>query len=763
MMGDHPVFQQNRWNIIIAAITVIIGITFAPVCTAYDRLPYGTFAPSGTMLLAQVMEDNSDNPDSEPPGSIEQPAPPPAKSTQSVPPSDPANTQSTTQLTPSTPQPAPPVQSQPQPIKSPGERASEGKVPIVPSSTSLKTEPAKTAPSAQSNRTTITSRSEHLKSSRSHSQRPSAPRQGPAGVRGSISLNFDDADVYQVIQTIFGDILRANYVVDPRVKGRVTFRSVAPVASDQDLPLMEVILRINGIGVVEDRGLYRVVPLSEVSREPAPIAFGRDPEKIPSTGKSIVQLVPILYLQSTEVVRLITPFLSANAVVIDVPKTNQIIIVDTDASIRRILQLVATFDNEQQRKKRAQVFVYPVQNGKAKNIAGLLQQIFLGARPAGATAASTSDQTTSTKTVNRPTTLQTPATTSTQPAFDRSSGGSGGESLVSDLTKIFSDDVINSVIVLATPEDYSIIKETIEKIDIVPRQVMIEGIVAQVNLTDNLSLGLSWVFKTQFKFGPDTILKGDLGLNTGNLSTDKLPTSGFTFVGRAGDEIRAVLNALAKQSKGKVIAAPHILVADNRQARIQVGQQVPIVTSETFGDSTVSPQRTIQYKDIGIILKVTPQVNESGLVSLEINQEVSNYETIQLFEDETNIILNKTEASTNVVVQDGETIVIGGLIREDKSRSRTGIPWLSKIPVLGYLFGESTDEDRRVEIIVLLTPHVIKNQAEARNVTHDYIDRMAKTGKDRITREELLKNGAPRKTEDSIEQPGPEVQPQRNR
>ena len=169
-------------------------------------------------------------------------------------------------------------------------------------------------------------------------------------------------------------MLRVNYIVDPRVKGRVTFRSIAPIPSDQVLPLMEVILRINGIGVVEDKGLYRLVPIADVSREPAQIGYGRDPDKIPSTGKSLVQVVPVLFLQSTEVIKLITPFLSANAVVIDVPKTNQIIIVDTDASVKRILQFLATFDNEQQRKKQAQVYVYSVQNGKAKNVANLLQQ-----------------------------------------------------------------------------------------------------------------------------------------------------------------------------------------------------------------------------------------------------------------------------------------------------------------------------------------------------------------------------------------------------
>jgi type II secretory pathway component GspD/PulD (secretin) len=584
----------------------------------------------------------------------------------------------------------------------------------------------------------------------------------PASARGSISLNFDDADVYQVIQTIFGDVLRVNYIVDPRVKGRVTFRSIAPIPNDQVLPIMETILRINGVGVVEDSNLYRIVPISEVAREPASVGFGRDPEQIPSTGKSLVQVVPILFLQSSEVIKLITPFLSTTAVIIDVPKTNQVIIVDTDSSVRRILHFLATFDNEQQKKKQAQVYVYSVQNGKAKNVANLLQQIFLGARSTTTTPSSTPERSTATTTPGtpRPATPQ-PARPPAQQQSGGPSGTSPSEALVSDLTRIFADEILNSVIILATPEDYTLIKETIAKIDLQPRQVMIEGLVAQITLTDNLSLGMAYAFKTQFKISGDSVMKGLIGLNTGTLNAASIPGSGFTFVGTVGDDVRAVINALATQSRAKVIAAPHILVTDNREARIQVGQQVPIVTSETYGSTTVAPQRTIQYKDIGIILKVTPQVNEGGLVSLDVAQEVSTFSTIELGIADKTIILNKAEATTNVVVKDGETIVIGGLIREDTSKSRTGVPWLTKIPVLGYLFGNTTDDDSRQEIIVLLTPRVIKTQSEAKEVTGDYVDRMTKTGKGKVTTQELFGPGGPgTKRGQQILSPNTETQPQ---
>ncbi|MEJ2684271.1 MAG: hypothetical protein P8Z71_07745, partial [Candidatus Sulfobium sp.] len=200
----------------------------------------------------------------------------------------------------------------------------------------------------------------------------------PAG--GAVSFNFDDADVYSVIQTIFGDVLRVNYVIDPAVKGRVTFRSVEPVAKKDVLPLMEVILRLNGIGIVQEGTLYRIIPIADISKEPAPVEIGRNPDKVKITGKALVQIVQIKYMQSSEMVKILTPFLSKNAVIVDIPNSNYIVIVDTDSNVRRLLRMVNLFDSEELKAATPRVFVYPIQNGKAKDVATLLQQIFLGAK-----------------------------------------------------------------------------------------------------------------------------------------------------------------------------------------------------------------------------------------------------------------------------------------------------------------------------------------------------------------------------------------------
>jgi general secretion pathway protein D len=556
------------------------------------------------------------------------------------------------------------------------------------------------------------------------------PQGGPR-----FSFNFDDADVYSVIQTVLGDILKVNYVIDPKVKGRVTFRSIAPVPRDEVLPVMEVILRLNGIGIVEEAGIYRVVQITDIAKEPAPIQFGRDPARVRVTGKSLLQVVPILNIQSTEIIKLIGSFVSTNAVLIDVPRGNQIIIVDTDANVKRLLELVQIFDGEQFKRRKGEVYVHPVQNGKARDVAGLLQQIFMGA-----SSTTSAPQSAPPKMAGGPllasTTGASPEATPAPPAAAPTILSSSRGSLVSDMTRILYDEKINSIIVVGTPEDYSIIREAIEKIDIIPRQVILEGVIAEVTLTDNLSLGMAYSFGlTANRFG----ISGQVGLNPSTLANVDPATftgSGFTFMGvDQKGVVRALVSALASQSKGKLLAAPHILVADNQKARIQVGQQVPIVTSETYGSTTIAPQRTIQYRDIGIILTVRPQVNEGGLVSLEIDQEISTYTTQKLFTDSTEIILDKAQATTNLVVGDGQTIIIGGLIREDSTKSESGIPFLHKIPLLGYLFGEKSRDTTRKEMIILLTPHVIKSQDQAGTVTKSYIEKF--TGMGTVSKKEL--------------------------
>jgi general secretion pathway protein D len=551
------------------------------------------------------------------------------------------------------------------------------------------------------------------------------PAQGPPSAKvGEVSFNFDDADVFSVIQTIFGGVLKYNYVIDPKVKGRVNFRSVSPVARGDVMPLMEVILRLNGIGVIEEGGLYRIIPISDMPKEPAPVRIGREPDKVSLQGLGLLQVVPMNYISSTEMVKVLTPFLSPNALIVDVPKINYLILVDTDANVKRLLQLVEIFDSEKLRQIKPQVFVYPVQNTKAKDLSSLLQQIYLGAKAPPKPAVTS----TTAKPGSGPSTPPLVPQTGPLSQIAGGSSASGGESLVSEITKIFPDEVTNSLVILATSEDYALILETLKKMDQVPRQVMIEVLIAEITLSDELRFGLEWSLKGLADKGFINITGSFIptaSSSTSSGTSTSTPAPGFTFLGidKTG-LIRGYLQALSTQGKTNVLASPHIMAADNREAKIQIGKQVPIVTDVISGVSAAT--QTVQYKDTGVILKIKPTINDSGLVSMELSQEVSDF-VFQAIGTNTFPVFTKREASTYLVAQDGQTIVIGGLISENKGRTRSGLPFLSKIPILGYLFGYTDDTFDRTEIILLLTPKVVRNQTEAGNLTNYYIHRLDKS------------------------------------
>ena len=555
-----------------------------------------------------------------------------------------------------------------------------------------------------------------------------APR--PYVPSGTVSFFFDDADIFEVAQTIFGDVMKVNYVIDPRVKGRVNFRTITPIPKEEVLSVMEVILRLNGVGFVEEKGLYRIIPLEEVPKELVYSQIGKEPERVAielftfknlNLQESMADIEKALGLHLQGGTARILPIYRLNAL---------IVVASSKEQMDYIRRWIEVFDNMFS-AARPKIYVYPLQNSKADHIASLLQSIFSGA--VSASTPTPAPKTESTKT----------ATPSAAPKAGPAAVAAGTGFLVSPETRVFADEITNSLIILATPADYEFIEETIKKIDSVPRQVVIEALIARVDLTDKLNFGMQWTIQNDLKikgnpFGPDFNLTGPLKLDT----TITSPNFTFTAYDSAGN-ITLLLQSLASEGKAKILASPHILVSDNREAKIQVGSQIPLATQTTTtpvsGETVTSTiTSTVQYKDIGIILKVKPQINDSGLVSLEISQEVSSRGDKVVIAGQEFESINKTEATTNLVAQNGETIVIGGLIREDSTKTRSGIPLLSKIPILGYLFGSTIDENIRNELIILLTPRVIRNQQEAGSVTSDYINKYKGTTEE-LKIEELIK------------------------
>ena len=448
---------------------------------------------------------------------------------------------------------------------------------------------------------------------------PAAKPSQPQKASPTVSFFFDDADIFEVVQTIFADVLKVNYIIDPQVKGRVNFRTVTPIPKDEVLSVMDIIFRLNGIGFVEEAGIYRIVPLKDLPKELVYAQVGKTPENVAiemftfknmDLKEAMPDIENALGLQLQGGTVRIIPIYRMNAL---------IVVASTKAQLEYIRQWVGVFDT-MFAVARPKIFIYPLQNSQATHVASMLQAIFTGSAPA---ASPTS--TTISKTATKGGAVPPPP--SAAPKTGAAAAVTGGGGFVSTETRVFADEITNSLIILATPSDYSFIEETIKKIDTIPRQVVIEGLIAQVTLSDNLSFGFSWSLQTDLHIKN---LKGDMANLPNGSALDKSAGQGFTFIGTDPTNIvRAKLTAALTSSKGKVLAAPHILVLDNREARIQVGSQVPLATSSTtyIANTTtenIPSTQTIQYKDIGIILTVKPQINDSGLVSIELTQEVSS-------------------------------------------------------------------------------------------------------------------------------------------
>jgi len=310
--------------------------------------------------------------------------------------------------------------------------------------------------------------------------------------------------------------------------------------------------------------------------------------------------------------------------------------------------------------------------------------------------------------------------------------------------RIVPDPATNSLIIYGSVQEFQNIKNILKELDAVPRQVLIEAMILQVDLNDTESLGVDIEILRRSRvtiFGQTFTSRGALRTLADNFPTAPTFGSGSGLSGIVGGrDIQAIINALMTDSRVKLISSPSVLAADNRPARIQVGSEEPIPTgtiNAVVGSPGVSSSTTIQYRNTGRILTILPQVNTKGLVNLQIKAEVSARGDDVTVGQDTFPAFNTQDAETTAVVQDGETLVIGGLIGERKSKTRTGIPYLMDIPVVGRFFGTTTDEARRTELIMLITPRVIRNRDEAQTASEEFKSKLGavRNELDRIGRE----------------------------
>ena len=422
-------------------------------------------------------------------------------------------------------------------------------------------------------------------------------------------------------------------------------------------------------------------------------------------------------------------------------RTNALVVSGRRTDVELASKLSSQLDVDTQANKR--VFVYYVENVKAKELAATLAEIF-GKPGEGAT------QRRETPPGTGPSYPGTGAPPSPGPAPGPVAfvgGGSDQEpSVVEGQVRVVADEPNNALIVTTFPRNWPLIEDTIRKLDRTPKQVLIEVLVAEVGLNDENRLGLEWTLRTQrdikvggqsynvgsvsrVDVGPPSSLPGQTPAATlplgGLLAGAFPPVAGFSFFLFETDRFLGLLNLYANYGQLNVLSSPTIMTSENKKAVINVSNSVPIVTAQQVSGSTgvvtpTTPQQqqvptqvltqSVEYRDAGIILTVTPRISDKRVVALDVKQTVNDVGDPRPPSLSPDII--KREAETSVVLRDNQTLVLGGLIRTRRASTKQGIPFLSKIPVIGFLFGSTADTIQRTELLLLITPRVIGDPSE---------------------------------------------------
>lgn len=622
----------------------------------------------------------------------------------------------------------------------------------------------------------------------------SAPAAGATG--DDVSLNFEAADVREVVKNILTDILNEGYIFDPAVQGSVTLRTTRPIPRRDLLATLETILRMNGAALVKEAGVFRVVPVANAFRGVLTPQLGAQGQPIPQ-GFS-VRLVPLKYIGVREMARILDPFVKDAASMRADDLRNMLILFGTEREILHLVNIIEMFDLDwmsgmsvglftlQSAEVKAvsaeldkilgdknlgplagllriipierlnalliitpqphyleqakvwierldrggdsggtRLFVYQVRNGRADKLAPLLTQAFTGRAPTSAAPSA-------------PTLApgQTPATIASappgqQPAPAPASGppAAGSGLAIARNVTIIADKDNNALLIMATPSEYSLLEAAVKRLDVAPRQVMIEVTIAEVILTDDLSLGLQGYFTDSPYFSGSLLTGAATSLGTATPGFSYLWKPGGTLGALAPNGIAGMFQMLAKDSRVNIISRPNIMATDNQKAQIQVGDRVPTTSqTQTVSGTTTGIINSVQYLDTGILLNVTPHINDGGLVTLELNTEVSSANKTETSSIDSPTI-TKRSAQTSVTVQSGDTMVMGGLIREDKSNGSSGLPLISQIPVLGALFGSQTRNSKRTELVIFITPKLVTDGHQLKAVTEELRNKMEYLGK----------------------------------
>lgn len=597
-----------------------------------------------------------------------------------------------------------------------------------------------------------------------------------------VTLNFVNTDIQEFVRVVFDEILKVTAVIDPQVTGRVTIRTAKPVSRSAALTLVKNALQANGAVLLQDGDLFRVsrasgrdgagqgsrsegvrtLPLRHINGEQARAALqpflspgasigvqGRNlvvagpPADVDAVeqvlgsldvdqmqGQSLV-LLPLKDGSATAVASEMGQAFGSSVKVLPIQRMNAVLVISRNIEgLNRARAWVRRLD-QPDRSDGRRMFVYPVQHRRATEIAQLLGGMFSsGGSPGGAavapkltpTSASTNSVGSSAAAAGAGATVQSAAMQLPEaeiPAAAQGPMGGQADTGRHDV-QIRADATTNSIVVMAKPDEFRRVEAAIRRLDVALTQVLIEATIAEVRLNDALRHGVRWYFQSG---NHGAILTDSTSGSTGEV----FPGFNYTY---QVPNAKVVISALEQITDLEVISSPAVTVLDNQTANLKVGDQVPIATRTAQGvtNSDAPVVNNIELKDTGIILAVTPRVNASGTVVLDISQEVSDVvrTTTSSIDSPT---IRQRKINSQVAVQSGTEIALGGLISSRRETGKSGVPFLKDIPVLGAAFTSNAALERnRTELLVIIRPTIMANTIDAQAVTREIKARMTGAG-----------------------------------
>ncbi len=573
-----------------------------------------------------------------------------------------------------------------------------------------------------------------------------------------VTLNFSDADLTAVINSV-SQITGKNFIIDPRVKGKVTVVSSKPLNEDEVYNVFLSILQVHGFATVPTENAIKIIPDAAAKQDSAPFVnslSSKDGDQL------VTKVVVINNVNATQLVPILRPLVAQQGHLAAYAETNVLIVSDRASNILRISKIIKQIDI----KSESEIEFVKLEHAFATEVVRLLTT--LSATNSGPKNTATSsvqfsaDERTNSILLSGDkkerlkyrsiiAELDQPVESSgnihvvylryaeaenlskilgsvgkdVQKAMAKNSGAAkaGGDSTLN----IQADTVSNALVITAPMSIFRSLRSVIQQLDIPRAQVHIEAIIAEVSLDTSNELGVQWVVDGTPGGNPalTTNFAGS-GTPITSLATGAVSaiSDGLTLgIGR-GDSSSfnfiTLIRALSGDSDSNLLSTPSIVTLDNQEAEIVVGQNVPFVTGEfsssTGSTSVANPFRTIERQDIGVSLKVKPQINEGNTITMGINQEVSNISGSST--GAVDLVTNKRSLKTVVQLQDGELLVLGGLIDEEFIETQQKVPLLGDIPVIGALFRSKSVSKKKRNLLIFIRANIIKDPEKARLLSH---------------------------------------------